>query len=205
MVTAVVLASLGKAVTHCPTQQTADILFSFDSRESCEEVIKTFNNHSIKSAGEDLQVQIRYADTHEQKSLKQQTQAARQFRSAEYEFATQAWRQGRLPYAGTTVNDTAGVNEFEQYLGTTANTPMQGQRWAQSALRQAPGRSPLSGLPYTNGSQTPLVQINAGAGTDGEQSKHSPDRAADAKSAVTSPVTVQATSPVDSGTASEQD
>lgn len=61
-------------------------LFSrFETRDDCEEVIRTFNNHTIKSAGEDLQMQIRYADTQEQKSLKQQTQAARQFRSAEYE------------------------------------------------------------------------------------------------------------------------
>ncbi|KAM3424424.1 hypothetical protein BST61_g6429 [Cercospora zeina] len=57
----------------------------FESRDDCEEVIKTFNNHTIKTAAEELQVQIRYADTQEQKSLKQQTQAARQFRSAEYD------------------------------------------------------------------------------------------------------------------------
>lgn len=50
--------------------------------------MKTFNNHTITSNGEELQIQIRYADTQEQKSLKQQTQAARQFRSAEYELAT---------------------------------------------------------------------------------------------------------------------
>lgn len=184
-----------------PHSSATDIECSFETRDSCEEVIKTFNNHSIKTGGEELQVQIRYADTHEQKSLKQQTQAARQFRSAEYEFATQAWRQGRLPFAGTTVNDTPGVNEFEQYLGTAAAVPIQGQRWAQSALRQVPGRSPLGGLPYTNGSQPPLVQINVAAGAEGEQSKAAADLGADSKAVVSSPVTVQAICKDDSAAA----
>lgn len=57
-------------------------------------MIKQFNNYTLGSGSDELQIQIRYADTQEQKSLKQQTQAARQFRSAEYEFATQAWRRG---------------------------------------------------------------------------------------------------------------
>ncbi|KAI7293140.1 hypothetical protein KC315_g19377, partial [Hortaea werneckii] len=143
-----------------------------------------------------LQIQIRYADTQEQKSLKQQTQAARQFRSAEYEYATQAWRQGRLPHAGTAVHDSTNGNEFEQYLGTSANVPFQGQRWAQSALRCMPGRNQHSGLPTQGAGQQPLVQINVASGTD---------NAADAKGTGTSPVTVH-TSPVDSAnSASEQD
>lgn len=133
-------------------------------------MIKTFNNHTIKTSGEELQIQIRYADTPEQKSLKQQTQAARQFRSAEYEYATQAWRQGRLPYAGTTVNDdvksNGSGNEFERYLGTNPAVSIQGQRWAQSTARPNPGRSPLGGTPYTdNGHQS----ANGSTGEDTHQ------------------------------------
>lgn len=176
---------------------------SFETRDACEEVIKTFNNYTIKSNGEDLQIQIRYADTQEQKSLKQQTQAARQFRSAEYEYATQAWRQGHLPYAGSTVHDTPNVNEFEQYLGTAANVPIQGQRWAQSAIRQMPGRSPLGGLPYTGATQQPLVHVNVASGADGQVSE-SVDGAHDAKPTASSPVTAHIASPVDSA-APEQD
>ncbi|KAI6794254.1 RNA-binding domain-containing protein [Hortaea werneckii] len=168
----------------------------FETRNACEEVIKTFSNHTIKANGEELQIQIRYADTQEQKSLKQQTQAARQFRSAEYEYATQAWRQGRLPHAGTTAHDSTNGNEFEQYLGTSANVPFQGQRWAQSALRGMPGRNQHSGLPHQVAGQQPLVQINVAPGAD---------NSADAKGAGTSPVTVH-TSPIDSAnSASEQD
>ncbi|EME40619.1 hypothetical protein DOTSEDRAFT_65305 [Dothistroma septosporum NZE10] len=137
---------------------------SFETRDDCDEVIKTFNNHTIKSQGEELQVQIRFADTQEQKQLKQQTQAARHFRSQEYEYATQAWRQGRLPYAGSTVHDTnQNGNEFDQYLGTTPAIPIHGQRWAQSAIRQVPGRSPLGGLPYNGSSQAPLGDAVPGA------------------------------------------
>jgi hypothetical protein len=181
----------------------ADVRCSFESRDDCEEVIKTFNNHTIKTQGEELQIQIRYADTQEQKSLKQQTQAARQFRSAEYEFATQAWRQGRLPMAGSTAQDavTDGSNEFDQYLGTQPTVPIQGQRWAQSAIRQVPGRSPLGALPYTNAA--PLVQVNAAS--SGDAPTPTPETAVDAKPVAMSPASGQITSPVDSVAASEKE
>lgn len=97
-----------------------------------------------------MQVQIRYADTQEQKSLKQQTQAARQFRSAEYEWASQNYRPGH-------------PNEFEQYLGTHPTVPIQGQRWAHSAMRQAPAtRSPLGAAPFSGTTH----QANAGADSE---------------------------------------
>lgn len=188
-----------------PSLLLADVVASFESRDACEEVIKIFNNHTLDTPDGELQMQIRYADTQEQKTLKQQTQAARQFRSAEYEFATQQWRQGCLPLAGTTVNNTNGVNEFEQYLGKSTSVPVQGQRWAQSALRHGPGRSPLGGPPFVSNTQQPLIQINVAAGPDGEQSHSSSDHSADSKVVVTSPVTVQATSPVDSVAAAEQE
>jgi len=71
----------------------------FESREVCEEVIKTFNNTMLQRPGyEDHLIQIRYSDTHEQKVLKQQTAAARQFRAAEFEFGvSQARSTGSLP------------------------------------------------------------------------------------------------------------
>ena len=180
-----------------------DLLCSFENREACEEVIRTFNNHTIKTATEELQVQIRYADTSEQKSLKQQTQAARQFRSAEYEYATQAWRQGRLPYAGTTLNDTAqntNGNEFEQYLGNGAAVPFQNQRWAQSAIRHAPGRSPLGAVPFTNNqTQTQSTQTEAPSATEATPSSRE-DSAVDTKPLATSPATAHATTPVATST-----
>ena len=169
----------------------------FESRDACDEVIRTFNNHAIQSNGEELLVQIRFADTQEQKALKQQTQAARQFRSAEYEYATQAWRQGRLPYAGTTMHDSTASNEFDQYLGTTANVPIQGQRWAQSAVRQMPARSPLAGSMAYTGTSQPLVQINVASDVKAED--------VDTKPGTTSPATAVVNSPVDSVAASEQE
>ena len=176
---------------------------SFENRDDCEEVVRTFNNFTIKSGGEDLQIQIRYADTKEQKMLKQQTQAARQFRSAEYEFATQAWRQGRLPYAGSTVHDTPNANEFEEFLGTSANVPIQGQRWAQSAIRQVPVRSPLGSLPFTGATQQPQVNVTSGAAD--AQSALTTDGAADLKPVTPAPATALANNSVDSAaSASEQ-
>ena len=62
------------------------IVYSFESREICDEVIKKFNNTPVsKPNGEEHLIQIRFSDTHEQKMLKQQTAAGRVFRAAEYE------------------------------------------------------------------------------------------------------------------------
>jgi hypothetical protein len=203
---AAVLDSHGKlwpAPTH-PSLAILTLCFcSFEGRDACEEVIKTFNNRTIPTATEELQVQIRYADTQEQKSLKQQTQAARQFRSAEYEYATQAWRQGRLPYAGTTLNDNAPAakgNEFEQYLGNNAAVPFQNQRWAQSAVRHAPGRSPLGAVPFTNTqTQTQSTQTDATPVTEATPGSRE-DSAVDTKPLSTSPATAHAATPVATST-----
>jgi hypothetical protein len=177
----------------------ADRFRSFNTRDVCEEVIKTFNNHTIKSGGEEMQIQIRYADTQEQKSLKQQTQAARQFRSAEYEYATQAWRQGRLSYAGS--SDGQNSNEFDQYLGTTPAVPIQGQRWAQSAIRQVPGRSPLGAVPYTPNA----AQLNPTVKTEGQTTPTDAGAGVESKPTISSPATTQVTKPVDSVAPAEQE
>ena len=198
-----VLALLGKSVTDSHTA-LVDMTDRFESRDACEDVIKDFNNFTIQSAGEEMQIQIRYADTQEQKSLKQQTQAARQFRSAEYEFATQAWRQGRLPFAGSTDHANNSTNEFEQYLGTTG-VPIQGQRWAQSAIRHLPGRSPLGTGQYNNASQQPSVQIIVASGSDGGVATSQTETGTDAKPIVAASTSVPHNSPVDSAAASEQE
>jgi hypothetical protein len=111
---------------------------SFESRDICEEVIKTFNNTTIKHNGEDLQIQIRYADTQEQKSLKQQTQAARQFRSAEYEYATQAWRRAPQYVSAGSRDSQQHNNEFDQYLQKSSGVMPQGQRWVSPTTRRSP-------------------------------------------------------------------
>jgi hypothetical protein len=91
-------------------------------------VIKELNNTSVcKAGGEEHIMQIRYADTHEQKMLKQQTAAARQFRAAEFEFGCiQAGRNigllappERLQNLNPTADDAA--NEFENFLQQANN------------------------------------------------------------------------------------
>lgn len=93
------------------------------------------------------------------------------------------------------MHDAPNVNEFEQYMGTSAN-PIQGQRWAQSAIRPLPGRSPLGGLPQ------PHVQMNVASGTEGQVGS-SHDGAVDTKLAATTPATAHVNSPVDSAAACE--
>lgn len=104
--------------------------YSFESRDVCDQVMLEFNNTPIRKAeGDEHIIQIRYSDTHEQKMLKQQTAAARQFRAAEFEFGClQTGRSGpglmSLPerIAGASPAHTASPSvsdhgpTFEQYL-----------------------------------------------------------------------------------------
>ena len=81
----------------------------FANHDVCEQVIRDYNNHSVvKGNGEAHSIQIRYADTPEQKALKQQTTAARQYRSAEYESQTQS--------AGPFMTRFDRCQEFGPYL-----------------------------------------------------------------------------------------
>lgn len=91
----------------------------------CEEIIKMFNNTPVsRDGGEEHIIQIRYADTHEQKMLKQQTAAARQFRAAEFEYGClQAGRgdvlrvTNRVHSVSPAVTEhTSANNDFEQYM-----------------------------------------------------------------------------------------
>lgn len=95
------------------------MLRSFESRAICDEIIKSYNNTPVsKNGGEEHLIQIRFADTPDQKHLKQQTAAARQYRTAEYESQT----QGRSPFvspARPVGNPTAGRlidRDFESYM-----------------------------------------------------------------------------------------
>ncbi|KAK4983282.1 hypothetical protein LTR66_008884 [Elasticomyces elasticus] len=136
----------------------------FETREVCDDVIRDFNNTPIKAGSEEHIIQIRFADTQEQKMLKQHTAAARQFRSAEYEYATAAHKQNLLYGTGRQTQYASqgneNVNEFEAYLGSAPGVPIQGQRWTQSALRQGPSRAPLAGLPYAAADSQPFAQTN---------------------------------------------
>ncbi|PVH94928.1 hypothetical protein DM02DRAFT_660611 [Periconia macrospinosa] len=98
----------------------------FETREICEEVIRTFNNTPVRSkqGGEEHLIQIRYSDTQEQKLLKAQTAAGRVFRAQEYEVGV---AQARGVYnAGderflASPERQATANEFEAYMQEQAN------------------------------------------------------------------------------------
>ncbi|KAF2645517.1 hypothetical protein P280DRAFT_121756 [Massarina eburnea CBS 473.64] len=90
----------------------------FETRDICEEVIRTFNNTPVsKPGGEEHLIQIRYSDTHEQKMLKQQTAAGRVFRAAEYEVGV---AQARA-YGDVSPDQQAASNEFELFLQGQTN------------------------------------------------------------------------------------
>ena len=95
----------------------------FENRDICEMIIKNFNNSAVsKAGGEEHVIQIRYADTAEQKMLKHRTAAARQFRTAEYEYGVQA-RNQVLPTSQRVETATAqseNANEFENFLHRNA-------------------------------------------------------------------------------------
>lgn len=120
MVSAVESALRGMACTFYAKSHSLIRIYSFEDRKACEEVIKAFNNKTVTALGEEYTVQIRYADTQEQKHLKQTTAAARQFRTAEYEFATQTRRGSWLSPASRSSTSSQGdgrlSQDFENYL-----------------------------------------------------------------------------------------
>lgn len=70
-------------ILHIPKLGTScSWLFSFESREICEEIIRTFHGTPVGLEG--LLMQVRYADTPAQKDLKKVTTERRQFRTTEY-------------------------------------------------------------------------------------------------------------------------
>jgi len=169
----------------------------FESRADCDEVIRLFNNKTIEANDEDHAIQIRFADTQEQKHLKQQTAAARQFRSAEYEYATQAHKQGwrmQYPQAGK-----GQVNEFESFLGTAPGVPIQNQRWAQSAWRQASQRSPLAAMPYNTANIRANPSVTQASPASKSQAVSIKDGGVDLKTENVNPATAHGeASPTDS-------
>ena len=67
---------------------TANHECSFETPAICEEVIATFSGHSVGTEGAVLN--IRYADTENQKILKTKTAKSRQFKTDEYNAAVYA-------------------------------------------------------------------------------------------------------------------
>ncbi|KAK8162096.1 hypothetical protein IWX90DRAFT_289425 [Phyllosticta citrichinensis] len=104
----------------------------FETRDICEEVIKKFNNTpvTVSDGEEEHTIQIRYADTQEQKILKQQTAAARQFRAAEFEYGVLQSRAVSNMNPGlvapqqriSSLTPQKDGNEFENYLNKTTHT-----------------------------------------------------------------------------------
>lgn len=92
-------------------------MISFESREVCEEVIKTFNNTPItKPDGQEHLVQIRFADTQEQKSLKHQTTQARDWRSQEYELQTTGRSSAAASFNRVPASVHSAEADFEAYI-----------------------------------------------------------------------------------------
>lgn len=61
--------------------------FSFETPQICEKVIQTLHGKPIGEGNDAALLQLRYADTKEQKQLKMETAERRQFKAEEYNFA----------------------------------------------------------------------------------------------------------------------
>ncbi|KIV99572.1 uncharacterized protein PV09_08750 [Verruconis gallopava] len=192
----------------------------FESREICEEVMKKFNNTPVsKNGGEEHVIQIRYSDTHEQKMLKQQTAAARQFRAAEFEYGClQTGRHGpgllsmpdrvssTSPAHTTSPSASDAAPTFEQYLHRAAAPYVAPALNGRQAANFPNSRSPLSAIPpeAASGRQTPRVSLPAsevknegGVALDGEESKPRPASVHSTRSSQTGNADVAATNAAD--------
>jgi hypothetical protein len=115
---AAALALLGMSQS-IPRVSPLLIMYSFETRDICDEVIKKFNNTPVsKPNGEEHLIQIRFSDTHEQKMLKQQTAAGRVFRAAEYEVGVAQARALGTPDRYETVSPVShsAGSEFEMFM-----------------------------------------------------------------------------------------
>ena len=83
-VLAVALASLGKLRHSLFRVFLLLIIDSFETTDICEQIIVAFNNKVIGDGKDATTLQIRYADTEEQKKLKTYTAIKRQFKADEY-------------------------------------------------------------------------------------------------------------------------
>ena len=63
------------------------IAYSFETPQICEKVIQTLHGKPIGEGKDAALLQLRYADTKEQKQLKMETAERRQFKAEEYNFA----------------------------------------------------------------------------------------------------------------------
>lgn len=94
---------------------------SFEDRATCTAVVTEFNNKPIKAGNDDYVINIRYADSPEQKTLKQQVSSARAFRSQGETLSCTA--RGTLltcasqEYLAAT-QQISTLNEFEAALST---------------------------------------------------------------------------------------
>lgn len=91
---------------------------SFEDRATCTMVVTEFNNKAIKAGGDEYVINIRYADSPEQKTLKQQVSSARAFRSqGDVSPTTQ---QSSLTYTLqeylAATQQITSINEFEAAL-----------------------------------------------------------------------------------------
>lgn len=147
----VVLALLGMSGPGLSLQAPL-IIFSFESRDVCDDVIKQFNNTPVsKPNGDEHLIQIRFSDTHEQKMLKQQTAAGRVFRAAEYEVGVAQARALGTPDRYDTVSPVShsAGSEFEMFMQRGAYR----QPWAPA-------------IPSTLGTSRPAVYHISQPGAD---------------------------------------
>ncbi|KAF2143711.1 uncharacterized protein K452DRAFT_224763 [Aplosporella prunicola CBS 121167] len=153
----------------------------FETREVCEEIIRKYNNTPVRvPGGEDHVIQIRYSDTQEQKALKQQTAAARQFRAAEFEYGVLQSRAstGQLMapeqrLSSLTPADRDAANEFENFLAQ-ANTQNNTNRYDRFrpfvARSSASVPNTLSQSPKTN---LPAVKVEGVSSVEDEKARPS--------------------------------
>ena len=88
---------------------------SFETPIICEEIIEAFSNRSFGEGKDATALQIRYADTEEQKQLKAFTAVKRQFKADEYNEAVygvpfNTYSPGNAPYQSPLQSRTQGIN-----------------------------------------------------------------------------------------------
>lgn len=125
----------------------------FEDRETCEEVIKKFHGQLVGQ--ERLVLQVRYADTESQKTLKRVTAERRQFRTNEYNVGA----YGGIVHQASMEDDyqapmyprLAQMNSLAPVQGRHVSKPIHGANWKRDASSTSLSSAGLGFKPVVGG------------------------------------------------------
>ncbi|KAL9102957.1 MAG: hypothetical protein Q9163_001944 [Psora crenata] len=161
----------------------------FETPEICEEIIEAFNNRQVGEDKDATVIQIRYADTEEQKKLKQFTAVKRQFKTDEYNEVVhgipfnhhspnpttsyQSPLQGRFQGINAPWTDQSPASSISPGLMSQATTLRPSMDGGSTNTERHSARIKIESPSVTAAAKRAAIEANGDASTDDESSTRS--------------------------------